>query len=115
MGNKEINLLQTTTPAPLTFLSITTEKYLELLDATGRAYHKKKPGAIADKFAPILEAMGFQHKHWMLRIKNYGTWYYRVIGPLASLADKLISTKQHWFNGVKLWENPKPDPAPVLT
>ena len=51
--NNEINLLQNTTSAPKPFLSITTEKYLELLDATGRAYHKKKSGAIADKFAPI--------------------------------------------------------------
>jgi hypothetical protein len=42
------------------------EKYLELLDTTGREFHNKKPGAIADKFAPILEAMGFQHENWML-------------------------------------------------
>jgi hypothetical protein len=107
----ETNLLQTTTTlTPQPFLSITVEKYLELLDLTGREYHEKKPGIIADKFAPILEAMGFQHEHWMLRIKKYDSWFYRVIGPLASLTDKLISTKQHWFKGVKAWENPKPEP-----
>ena len=110
---KKINLLPATTPTP--FLSFTVEKYLKLLDLTGRTYHKNKPGVISDKFAPILDSMGFQQKHWMLRIKNYGLWYYRVIGPLASLADKLISTKQKWFKGVKLWENPKPKPTPILT
>jgi len=93
--------------APQPFLSFTTEKYLELLDLTGREYHKNKPGAIADKFAPILTAMGFQHKHWMLRIRHYGSWYYRAIGPLAKLADKLKSTNQRWFQGIKLWLNPK--------
>jgi len=43
----------------------------------------------------------------MLRIKNYGSWYYRAIGPLTKLADKLKSTKQRWFQGIKLWVNPK--------
>ena len=110
-NNPETNLLQTTTPpTPQPFLSITVEKYLELLDLTGREYHEKKPGIIADKFAPILDAMGFQHENWMLKIRNYGSWYYRVIGPLAKLTDKLISTGQHWFKGVKAWENPKPEP-----
>ncbi len=95
------------------FLPITVEKYLKLLDQTGREYHKNKPGVIEDKFAPILEAMGFQHENWMLKIKHYGSWYYRVIGPLAKLTDKLISTKQRWFKGIKLWEKPKPEPVQV--
>jgi len=110
-NNPETNLLQTTTPpTPQPFLSITVEKYLELLDLTGREYHEKKPGIIADKFAPILDAMGFQHENWMLKIRNYGSWYYRVIGPLAKLTDKLISTGQHWFKGVKAWENQSQNP-----
>ena len=108
--NTKPDLLKTTSPEPLPFLSITVEKYLELLDLTGREYHEKKPGIIADKFAPILDAMGFHHENWMLKIRNYGSWYYRVIGPLAKLTDKLISTGQHWFKGVKAWENPKPEP-----
>lgn len=107
----DLNLATDSSTQP--FLPITVEKYLELLDLTGREYHKNKPGVIEDKFAPILEAMGFQHENWMLRIKHYGSWYYRVIGPLAKLTDKLTSTKQRWFKGIKLWENPKPEPIQV--
>ena len=44
--------------------------------------------------------------HWFEKLKNYRKWYYRVLGPLFAIKDKLISTKQRWFKGVKTWENP---------
>ena len=87
-------------------LKITTEQYLELLDFTGREYHKDKPGIISGNIAPILMAMGISQKQWFEKLKNYGKWYYRVLGPLFAIKDKLISTKQRWFKGVKIWENP---------
>lgn len=86
-------------------LNITLEKYLELLDYTGREYHKKKPGIIPGTIAPILDAMDLDHKHWMQNIQNYGKWYYRVLGPLAKLQDQLSATKQLWFKGIKTWEH----------
>jgi hypothetical protein len=90
-------------------LSITTTKFLELLDFTGKEYHKDKPGKISGNIAPILEVMGLSQKQWFENLKNYGKWYYRVLGPLVDLKEKLISTKQHWFKGVKIWEHPPKD------
>ena len=87
-------------------LNITLNKYLELLDFTGREYHKDKPGIISGNIAPILEVMGLSQKQWIENLKNYGKWYYRVLGSLIDLKDKLISTKQRWFKGIKIWENP---------
>jgi hypothetical protein len=87
-------------------LNITTKKYLELLDYTGREYHKDKPGIIPGSIAPILAVMGLSQKQWFERLQNYGKWYYRVLGPLIDLKDKLIATKQRWFKGVKFWEHP---------
>jgi hypothetical protein len=87
-------------------LNITTNKYLEFLDFTGREYHKDKPGIISGNIAPILEVMGLSQKQWFENLKNYGKWYYRVLGPLIDLKEKLISTKQRWFKGIKIWENP---------
>jgi hypothetical protein len=86
-------------------LNITLSKYLELLDFTGREYHKDKPGIISGNIAPILEVMGLSQKQWIENLKNYGKWYYRVLGPLIDLKEKLISTKQRWFKGVKAWAN----------
>jgi hypothetical protein len=87
------------------FLNITLEKYLELLDYTGREYHKDKPGIIPGTIAPILMSMELNHNLWMATIKNYGSWFYRVVGPLLKLKDKLIAVKQRWFKGVKQNEN----------
>ena len=87
-------------------LSVTTNNFLELLDFTGREYHKDKPGIISGNIAPILDVMGISQKQWFERLKNYGKWYYRVLGPLIDLKDKLIATKQRWFKGVKIWEHP---------
>jgi hypothetical protein len=87
-------------------LNITLKKYLALLDFTGREYHRDKPGIISGNIAPILEVMGLSQKQWLENLINYGKWYYRVLGPLIDLRDKLISTKQRWFKGVKIWENP---------
>jgi REP element-mobilizing transposase RayT len=86
-------------------LNITLNKYLELLDYTGREYHKDKPGIISGNIAPILDVMGLSQKQWFENLKNYGKWYYRVLGPLIDLKDKLISTKQRWFKGIKAWAN----------
>lgn len=87
-------------------LNITTHNYLELLDFTGREYHKDKPGIIPGTIAPILAVMGLSQKQWFERLKNYGKWYYRVLGPLIDLKDKLIAAKQRWFKGTNNWENP---------
>ena len=43
--------------------------------------------------------------HWFEKLKNYGKWYYRVLGPLIDLKDKLMATKQRWFKGIKAWAN----------
>ncbi len=87
------------------FLNITLENYLDLLDYTGREYHKDKPGIIPGTIAPILNYMDLNHELWMASIKNYGSWFYRVVGPLLKLKDKLIAVKQRWFKGIKLNEN----------
>lgn len=87
-------------------LNITTNKYLDLLDFTGREYHKDKPGIIPGTIAPILAVMGLSQKQWFERLKNYGKWYYRVLGPLIDLKEKLIELKQHWFKGTKNWDKP---------
>ena len=96
--------LKDSTRTPI--LNITTNKYLELLDFTGREYHKNKPGIISGNIAPILEVMGLSQKQWFENLKNYGKWYYRVLGPLIDLKEKLISTNQRWFKGINIWENP---------
>ena len=95
--------LKDTTRTPI--LNITLSKYLELLDFTGRQYHKDKPGIISGNIAPILKVMGLSQKQWIENLKNYGKWYYRVLGPLIDLKEKLISTKQRWFKGIKAWAN----------
>ncbi len=81
-------------------LSLSLEKYLELLDWTGRQIRSDKRGAIPASLAPILDRLQIAQAQWLDAIASFDQWFGRVVGSLATLS----STTQrvgHAFRGVR--------------
>ena len=81
-------------------LPLSLEKYLELLDWTGRQIRSDKRGAIPDSLAPILDRLQIAQEQWLDAITSFDQWFGRVVGSLATLS----STTQrvgHAFRGVR--------------
>ena len=66
-------------------LSISLEKYLQLLDWTGRQIRADKRGAIPADFAPILDRLGIQRDRWLDAIASFDQWFGVVVGSLTAV------------------------------
>jgi hypothetical protein len=62
------------------------ERYLELLDWTGRQIVSGKRGAIPTELAPILSRLGIDDSHWLELAGNFGRLFQRVAGRPSSIA-----------------------------
>lgn len=74
--------------------------YLELIDWTGRAIRHGKRGHIDQNMPPILERLQQPGKLWITEIQQYGNWYGRAVGAVASMQAYCEATGTRWVKGV---------------
>ena len=79
------------------FLSLSLERYLELLDWTGLQLRAGEVGAIASHFAPILSRIGLDGCGWCDVVSRFGRIFKRAAGTPQSLAGEAIRRGQHWL------------------
>ena len=79
------------------FLSLSLERYLELLDWTGRQLRADKVGAIPSHLAPILSRIGLDGRGWCDVVSRFGRIFKRAAGTPESLAGEAIRRGQHWL------------------
>jgi hypothetical protein len=83
------------------FLPIDLEKYLALLDWTGREFRASKRGVIPDHLAPILERLGLIGEGWIETVRQFGRWFKTAVGRRDSLVALAVGRKRAWLQGQK--------------
>jgi REP element-mobilizing transposase RayT len=93
-------------PAPLhrassqSFLSISLDDYLRLLDWTGRQIRHDKRGAVPSGLSPILERLDVEAECWLEGVRNFGRWFRRAVGRPDHLREEAARSGKHWLQGV---------------
>ncbi len=80
-------------------LPITLEKYLQLLDWTGRQVRAGKRGVIPQSLAPILDRLGINSAIWLDAIKSFDQWFGLVVGSTAAVAKAAQRAARCRFRG----------------
>ena len=80
-------------------LAISLEKYLELLDWTGRQIRSPSQGSIPASLAPILERLGIRAEHWTESVRRFDRRFGHIVGSLARLREAANRAGRHWFRG----------------
>ena len=81
-------------------LPITLEKYLELVDWSGRQLRTDKRGAIPDDLASILERLGISSGSWLEGIEGFGSRFGKVVGGAQQVLSHARQFGRHWNHGV---------------
>ncbi|MGO9923801.1 MAG: transposase [Isosphaeraceae bacterium] len=81
------------------FLPIDTQKYIMLLDWTGREIRENKCGAIPDNLAPILDRLGLDRSNWVKTVREFGRMFKQAAGRASSLARAAPGCSRRWFQG----------------
>ena len=82
-------------------LPLSLEKYLELLDWTGRRVREEKRGAIPASLAPILDRLGIQGSKWVDAVESFHSKCGLVVGSAEAVAAAVSRAGRHWFRGGK--------------
>ena len=82
------------------FLSVSLEDYLRLLDWTGRQIRRGKRGTIPASLAPILDRLHVGGESWVQSVQNFGRWFHRAVGRTERLAEEAARRGKHWFQGL---------------
>ena len=80
-------------------LSISLEKYLQLLDWTGRQIRADKRGAIPAHLSPILDRLGINRDSWLDAIASFDQWFGRVVGSVQVVTEAARGTGRRWLRG----------------
>ena len=80
-------------------VSISLEKYLELLDWTGRQIRADKKGAIPATLAPILERLGIRAAKLVDVVQSFHGKFGLVVGSAEAVANAVRRAGRHWFRG----------------
>jgi hypothetical protein len=80
-------------------LSMSLEKYLELLDWTGREVRGSTRGAIPESLAPILDRLGINRAAWLEAVTSFDTWFGRVVGSVEVVSQAAKRAGRRWFRG----------------
>jgi hypothetical protein len=81
------------------FLPIELDKYLVLLDWTGRQLRATKRGAIPDQLAPILERLGVISDDWIETVREFGRRLETEAGRCDSLSAMAARRGKAWLHG----------------
>ncbi len=67
---------------------MTLDKYLELLDWTGRQIREDKSGNFPPGSTPILERLQMSGQTWVDCVKNFGRWFGWAVGKEQALVQE---------------------------
>lgn len=82
-------------------LPLTLEKYLELLDWTGRQLREGKSGVIPNSLAPILERLRIRAERWLELIEHYDRWFRNFVGHLEHLRAAAVRSGKRCLRGIR--------------
>jgi hypothetical protein len=80
-------------------LPIELEKYLAVVDWTGREIGARNHGTIPLEFLPIFERLGLSVDAWLLTVRHFGHWFKRAVGRADALAAMASRSGRRWFQG----------------
>ena len=83
-----------------TYLPITTEDYLDLIDWTARLTQPDKRGSVDATEPPILRKLGLSERQWHQQMLGTETNYWRAIGSAPSLIEKAAAMGQGWLKRI---------------
>lgn len=86
-------------PSP-SFLPMTVDDYLRLLDWTGRQVRADRPGAIPKRLAPILDRLTLSDGTLLEAVRQFGKSFRRCVGAGEAVAQKAAQAGKNWFQGV---------------
>jgi hypothetical protein len=78
-------------------LPIHERHYFALVDWTGRAIRKDKPGTIPDHIQPILQRLGVNEDNWVGNTQHFGSRFYRALGRINRIRKLAFRTEQQWI------------------
>jgi hypothetical protein len=81
------------------YLPMDLERYLELLDWTGRQLGAVSQGTIPAPPAPILERLGINSEGWVETVRRFGSWFKTAVGRGRSLRDLAERRGKAWLQG----------------
>ena len=81
------------------YLPIPIDKYLELLDWTGRQIRGASRRAIPDHLPPILERLGLKSDGWVETVRRFGRWFKTAVGSRESLTALAKQRGKAWLQG----------------
>lgn len=82
--------------------NFSTEKYLQVLDCTGRYCAPGKSGKIPSELKPILERIEINSVHWPDMMNNFRRSFPRVAGRADKMRLAAKKSGRSWFRGVSL-------------
>ncbi len=82
------------------FLSMTLEKYLYLLDWSGREIRQEKRGVIPADLAPILERLGLAVEYWLEGLISFSEWFADFAGRPSTLRSHASKHGLGWLRGM---------------
>ncbi len=82
------------------FLPMSLDDYLQLVDWTGRQIRRDKRGAIPSELAPILDRLQVDAGSWLDSVTNFGRWFHRAAGRADSLLEEAARSGRRWFQGL---------------
>jgi len=86
--------------AATTMPPITVAEYIELVDDTGRQVRKDKRGAISADEPRALKKLSLSPDHWTWQVKGVGSGYWRVVGTVEAIEEKVIAMQQQFLRGI---------------
>jgi REP element-mobilizing transposase RayT len=81
------------------YLPIQLDKYLSLLDWTGRQLRAASRGTIPPQLAPILERLGVIGDGWVETVRLFGRWFKTAAGRPDALAALAARRGKAWLQG----------------
>ncbi len=79
--------------------TIDLERYLELLDWTGRQIRSDKRGSLSADLRPALERLELDVERWVANVEHFGGLFCRVAGTLRRLRAMAQATGRAWLRG----------------
>ena len=85
-------------PPPL-LAHLSDERYLELLDWTGRQIRADQRGHLSHHLRPVLERLDLDVEAWVENVESYGGLFHRLVGRLKRLQELAGATGRAWVHG----------------
>ena len=82
-------------------LSITLDRYIELVDWVGRRKRPDKRGAIPQDLAPILERLQINEQEMVEVVDDLPRHFPRLVGTPERIAERAQKVGRKWFHGIE--------------